>query len=246
MAESGPRLMEADAGELEKGPLGLPLPLRVSVALLLGATIAGFFIWRIGHSAVTLADVAKICSNPSEQNGIATYEIKGRVRLTGRATFASPCRLQLLPGAELKLDRARVTTRSLVINDVEASSHTQVNIFASTVTGLGNSGFLIDLHDPGDTVGIEDSRIEYDGFLWIRVIGPRPDPRGGSIYIRGSRLSSLGESSAGIEIAAAKNEGRIRLESVSLYTVSGARELLFAGDCRAIGVRGRQPDCSRV
>lgn len=213
--------------------------------------------WFCGASLVTLAtlsipsvvsaqpvgrfDLAWLrdeCARTSatDPNGVGKVDLTGELRdANASVVIAPPCLVRLGSNASVTLNNVRVRSRTLMFRDLYfPAGDTRIKFQKSTFTGDATAGFMIDLYDRSDQVGIEASTLDYPSGVVIRVHGNRvadldsPTQGGGDVRVIGSTLRAQGSPTEGISLLTGANGGSVqavndRFESVDPVFIIAAR-----------------------
>lgn len=193
--------------------------------------------------ATTLADVKRACEESF------TPSLPGRARVESELRDADvdisievPCLITLAPTANVTLDNVTITSRILnLVDDPSDAGDNRIELQQVTINGQPESGLLVELRDPGDTLEVGHSTVDYPRGIVFRIFGHRDDENSGG-FIRMERTSLTAEDDAeGVALLTSEHTGVIRLVETTIATP--ANVVLVADRCEAL-LEGKELDCS--
>ncbi|MEO8784728.1 MAG: hypothetical protein ABI221_00120 [Candidatus Saccharimonadales bacterium] len=192
----------------------------------------------VGATATSLEAINKQCRDRIGQDGFGTVTISGVVSLRNQnGRLSTDCRLQLLPGAQLRLIDSRLETGKLLISD-QASSELPSSILIDR-SKLSGDGFQVRLKAAGSSAIVQDSQLNFRLSLGLSLGAGDQDQRA-SLVVMGSKLQSDESASQGIILV---STGRGTFKNTQFLAPLGDSALLLAPKCQSNQNRGPITAC---
>lgn len=201
-----------------------------------------------------IRELAERCASSKGQNRFGEVKIDRKVIVSNEAgEITVPCKVNLALGGELTLNKVQLRTKHLVITDYKPNGENRVRVENSTISGDGESGFLLRLSDPVDRLGFHHSNFDYPLSFWASVQGTTDggNEGGGRIDVTASEIRSSDPKSEGIQLIASDVVGVGNFVGLKLNTVEwnpriapgDKNTILLADSCHVEQVEGFTGPC---
>jgi hypothetical protein len=193
--------------------------------------------------ATTLAEVKRACEDSFTPSSPGRARVESELRDAGvDISIEAPCLITLAPAANVMLDNVTITSRILnLVDDPSEAGENRIELQQATMNGQPESGFLVELRDPGDTLEVDRSTLDYPRGIVFRIFGHRDDENSGG-FIRMERTSlAAADDAEGVALLTSEHTGVIKLVETTIATPAGV--VLIADQCEAL-LDGEELDCS--